>query len=884
MKEIIEFPFGFRNKTGFLLERFLNKDNPAETLYMAPHLSKIRDFKMKHHLLYPQRSLPPYSHSLKTLALKLLDEFSDCRIISEVEKYAAILAILKKQGAGDEIFRHNLSGTALAILQFIKDVKTSSESGLDYESIRQGVKNYRWKFDYNLEVVLKAVDVMERYEGFLKRESLIDAEDIYKEACAHIDKVMWKNLVVEGFYEIPPYQKSFFSALLQKIDSVAFAFCYEESVPVDVKELILEKTLGFLHSVCGWRKTTLECGAFKNKVECYNFSSQPEEIKGMVKLIWEYFKKNPGTSFDDIMAVFPSMLSYRPVVQRIFGRYKLPCEIVPGYSLSSDSSISTLLEVFNFHENFDWETLMDILFSPHLKKMDMEKAERFSAFSRREFEHTGFFMENFSSLQDGNARLIKKMLGKTQGGEKSCEEWINAIYAIISTAGWRPGLPEVKYSFERVLESLKTKARLSKEEFLSMLIKSFELVDIQEGKGHGVKVSGVLESVGIEKKLCFIGGATEENIPQSPSLEEVFIPDMLKKELGFTNYTLRIARERFDVYRLKKENEHVVFTYPSKISGENRMKSIFLFQQQESALKEDFTAAAAKKIFHFEFSQEKFKKKFIAGGKLRLSVTQFEKLMKCPYRFYIENVESMDVYKKPEIDEAPDLWGTVIHFVMQKIFSGYKGRTLSSERREEFETMFRNETAGEIKSRYKEGRISAFYRDVMMMRLNEVASKFNSVMANHFEVRLEGVEEEIFVELPDIILNGKIDRIEKLPSGEVAVIDIKTGTSKPPSYTENDFFNNSNLQLPLYIWMYMENHNIRKENISGGIWSFRFQEEKSEDVEKIYTPKKLSYLNEIENYLARTAQGVINKKDFTPGRPADCFFCRYKGMCPYEKT
>ncbi len=881
MKKIVIFPFNYKNKTEYLIRGYFDV-NPLKTLYMAPHISKIRDFKIKYHISHPS-SILPATHSLKTLALKIVDEFSSSRIISEVEKYIIILTLLKEKKTGI-LFKQNLSGVALAILHFIKDIKISSESDVDYRTIEQGIANYNWKFGYNLNVLMEAVDIIKEYDRFLKKEKLIDMEDIYKESSTFIDKVPWNNLVLEGFYEIPPYQKSFVKALIQQIEDICFSFCYDEKISSDVKDLILDKTLLFLKNVCSWQEIRLNNQNVTSKVECYNFSSPPEEIKGMVRLISRYLKDNPQASFNDVMVVFPSMPAYRAVVQRIFGRYKIPCEIIPGYSLAHDSSISELLAFYSFRDTYDWEVLMSLLMSPHFRAIKHEKSEEFSVFSRKEFEHTGFFKDNFFALSDSNITLIKSLLKETAGEAKSCEEWIKDVYKVIEILGWQPGIPEVRYSFEMVLESLKTSTIFSLEEFLGVLMKSFELIDIQQGRGVGIKVSGVLESVGIEKKLCFIGGATEDNIPQAPSVEEIFIPDRLKNELGFTDYNLRMARERFDIYRLKSENERVVFTYPSKVAGKNQMKSIFLFGQEESVLEEDCFTTLPKAIYHFNFSQEKFRQKFVSDGKLKITVTQLEMLLKCPYRFYLEKVEGVSVYNRPEIDEAMDLWGTIIHSVMQKIFEKYKGRFLSEEHKEEIEKNFNNNLMTEIDGLCTKGLISYFYRDVMKIRTQEVANKFNEIIVKHLGVEIVGLEEDITIQLPSLVLKGKIDRIEKTSSGHLTVIDIKTGTSKPPSYTEKDFFNKANLQLPVYIWMYMKKYSRQLMSMSGSIWRFHFKEEDSSKSEIVYRSSNLTYLDRLEDYLDQTAQNLMNRTDFAPEKPEGCFSCPYKGMCPYEKT
>ncbi|MCK9265640.1 PD-(D/E)XK nuclease family protein [bacterium] len=880
MKTLITFPFNFKDKTEFLLNR-LNGD-PLETLYLAPHISKLEDFKLKYHYSNPNQSLLPSTHTLKTLGIKLINEYSDFRIISEIEKYIIILTILqeKRETILSEL---NLTGLSLSILQFIKDIKISGESGIDTKKIKDGIEKYNWKFEDNLKIILEAINVMEKYEDYLEKNKLIDSEDIYLKASGFINNISSKKLLVEGFYEIPPYQKVFMKLLLQKVDEVDFSFCYDKDSSPDVKDLILDKTFFFLEDVCNWKRETPTGKERENNIKCYNFSSQPEEIKGIIKIISENFVTKKITNLNDVMLVFPSMLAYRSVVQRVFGRYNLPCKIVPGYSLSQDSAINTLLSIFSFGDTYNWEALMGLLTSPHFTKINEEKAKTFSIYSRERFERTGFFKENFLNYKDTNLKIIKSLIKNTEYNKKTSEKWVKEIYTIIDKMGWTPGLPEVKYTFDMVLEALKTPISFTGADFLSVLKKSFELIEIQEGLGEGVKVSGVMESVGIEKKLCFLGGATEENLPQSSSIEELFIPDNLKKQLGFTDYNLRVARERLDIHRLKKENDEIIFTYPSKISGKNQMKSIFLFEQKESVLGEDLFVSKEKNLFNFKFSREKFYEKFVVDGKLKISVTQLESFLQCPFRFYIEKVEGFKVYAKPEIGESPDKWGQIIHKVMQEIFEKYKGFDIPVDKQEELKELFKVGLINKISELQETNQISVFYRDVMSMRIEEVTNKFNDIVRNHYDIQLVGIEEDISQELKSLILKGKIDRIEKDYSGNISIIDIKTGTSAPPSYTEGDFFKKSNIQLPLYIWMYKRKHKIEQEYISGSIWNFSFKDDEKKKNEIIYASSKFKYLNIVEDYLEKISKQILEREDFVAENPENCFFCNFKDVCPYEK-
>jgi CRISPR/Cas system-associated exonuclease Cas4 (RecB family) len=169
------------------------------------------------------------------------------------------------------------------------------------------------------------------------------------------------------------------------------------------------------------------------------------------------------------------------------------------------------------------------------------------------------------------------------------------------------------------------------------------------------------------------------------------------------------------------------------------------------------------------------------------------------------------------------------------------------------------------------------------MRIEEVTNKFNDILRNHYNIQLIGIEEDISQELKSLILKGKIDRIEKDSSENISIIDIKTGTSAPPSYTEGDFFKKSNIQLPLYIWMYKRKYKIEQELISGSIWNFSFKDDEKNKNETIYKSSKFKYLNNVEKHLEGISKEILKRKDFVPENPENCFFCNFNDVCPYEK-
>lgn len=886
MKNLLIFPFNYRGKTDVLLEEIIKK-NPSEVLYISPHISKIRDFKVRYYKKSLGKIFLPSTHTIRTLTLNILNSASEKRIISDVEKYITILQILKTSRA-DEQFRYTLSGLALAIGHLIKDIKISTEGIVSTEEIKQKICEFEWKFGYNRSLVLFAVDVMEEYMKLMEKNNLLDMEDIYKEATKHLNQLKFRKVVFDGFCEIPFYQRTFISALIENIPSVVFSFSFDKEAPVDVRELILERTYLWLKKICKWDEKIFHNEERASEIKCYNFSSQAEEVEGIVKIIGEVLEKHPDWTLNDIITIFPSMPSYRPVVQRIFKRYGLPSEIIPGYSLVSDSSISTLLEIFALKKSYNWTTLMDILLCPNFHNLDRYEAEKFSINSREKFFRVGFIKDDFETLKSRNLDIVKAALKQIEGKTESLEGWVCAVEKVTEILGWKPFYPEIKVRFQKVLHEMKKKISVSEEEFINILKKTLELVEVEEGRGAGIMVSGVQEGVGLEKKMCIVGGATEENMPGAPSLEELFIPDAIKKQLGFTDYALRMARERLDLYRIKNENEKVIFTYPSKIQGRNQMKSIFLFEYKDLVMECVKFISKPYNIFNPVLDFDKFTERFVVDGRLYVSVTELEHLLKCPYSFYLEKIEGVKPYKIPQIEETPELWGTIIHTVMEKIFQGYENKEITEAEVSELTISFRKEVLEKINENYRIGRISSLYRDALTIRSEEVVNKFNTIMKNHRGYKFISSEFEIEEVLPSLHLTGKIDRIEESSSGEINIVDIKTGTSQPPSYTEKSFFKDFYIQVPVYLWMYSKKFGIGRDFILGNIWRFDFveNEERSDNrYEKFYYGKKMDYLERIEEFLEETAARIIRGEYiFIPEEPKSCYFCGYKGMCPYEKT
>ena len=716
MKKLIIFPFSYRGKLEYILKNFIKEEE--KTILIYSNFSKIKEVK-KLYSNFLQKNLLPEILTIKTLACQLVEENSEKDIVDELERFTIILKIINKAGKLQDI---SIAGMGEGINNLIKDLKTSFEITPDYEIILKEINNYPWRFEKNKNDLLFAFNVIRTYENYLKEKNLIDIDDLYKEGEKYISQIKKERLIIENFYEILPSQKNFFSSLINYFPDVIFSFSYDENVSPDVKELILDKTLSFIKNITDWEIIKMETEENKSEVECYNFPSQDEEIKGIVKLISENFKKNKSLTIDDFSITCPDMLGYRDTIERIFNRYGIPSEMVPGYTLNNEPSIISLLDILIFIQTYDWKTLMGVLSSPYFKKINFEDFKKFSSYTRDNYEGIGFTKENFYKSNNTAVLLIKECVEIIKARENTLDNWVKNLLKIMEKLGWQPQNSEIERKFKEVLGYMKGDFSLTSSQFLNILKKCLEFKEIEESRGDGLRVSGVIESTGMEKKISFISGATEENIPNAPKLLEIFLPDKLKGKIGISDYKLRIARDRLDIHRLLNENEKVIFTYPSKIEGRNQMKSIFLMNFDEKTIYEKEINSSQTKIFNFGFSNEKFYEKYLKNGKIEIGVTSLEEFLKCKYRFYLKNVENIKPYIIPEIEEVPEIWGKMVHTIMENIFNMYKGKILSGKFIEDVVKQFKSQLFSEIKN-YTNSEISEFYRDIMKIRAKEVVEK-----------------------------------------------------------------------------------------------------------------------------------------------------------------
>ncbi|GHG19961.1 recombinase RecB [Streptomyces filamentosus] len=169
---------------------------------------------------------------------------------------------------------------------------------------------------------------------------------------------------------------------------------------------------------------------------------------------------------------------------------------------------------------------------------------------------------------------------------------------------------------------------------------------------------------------------------------------------------------------------------------------------------------------------------------MSLSPSRASDFMQCPllYRFRV-------IDRLPEKPSAAATRGTLVHAVLERLFDDPAGeRTVPRAK-----AMVPGQWERLLESRPELGEL--FTDDPGGERLGQWLAEAESLVERWFTLedpsRLEPAERELFVETElesGLRLRGVIDRVDVAPTGEVRIVDYKTGKAPRPEYSEGALF------------------------------------------------------------------------------------------------
>lgn len=248
-----------------------------------------------------------------------------------------------------------------------------------------------------------------------------------------------------------------------------------------------------------------------------------------------------------------------------------------------------------------------------------------------------------------------------------------------------------------------------------------------------------------------------------------------------------------------------------------------------------------------------------------LSPSRASDFMQCPllYRFRV-------IDKLPEKPSEAATRGTLVHAVLERLFDAPAGeRTATSakslipgqwdrlrEAKPELTELFAGDERGERLARW----------------LADAEKLVERWFTLEDPTRLEPAERELFVQAElesGLKLRGIIDRVDVAPSGEVRIVDYKTGKAPRPEYSEGALF-----QMKFYalvVWRLKGVVPRRLQLVYLGSGDVITYDPRIEDLEQV--ERKLHALWEAITLATETG-------DWRPRPTKLCGWCDHQAVCP----
>lgn len=416
-------------------------------------------------------------------------------------------------------------------------------------------------------------------------------------------------------------------------------------------------------------------------------------------------------------------------------------------------------------------------------------------------------LEKFCALRDSLCLKSKK----------SSAEWCELIQRLLDCLGW-PGERtensqefQLKMRWEALLAEYTQLGRiLGKHSFFESLFRlqtlSQSLSFLPESLNPKVHILGILEASGLPFDYLWVMGLHREAWPLEPA-PNPFIPLSLQKQMelprSHAKRELKVAKRLTE--NLSRGAPFVIFSYPKK---ENEM------DHEKSPLLNDFPSMELENLGLKDLMSPWSKIAKIQKQAIRLNQYQAPALLDnekvgkgalsiqlqatCPFRAFAEIRLNAKPLPKNTLGLAPEIRGEILHQVLMHFWSGLPDKAALCALSEEALNTRLREIIDNTLSHWQIKRPSTLtpvFTALERKRLFQLLSRFVTLEKSRPDFKVIEREKKHPISIAGFQLSIRIDRIDKLETGEFVVLDYKTGlTSVGYWFGERP----KDLQLPLY--------------------------------------------------------------------------------------
>jgi len=539
--------------------------------------------------------------------------------------------------------------------------------------------------------------------------------------------------------------------------------------------------------------------------------------------------------------VVPDLARSRDAIERVMLQVMDPASPLPGASggvrpfdlslgssLAAQPAVADALAVLELlHGEVEFEAASRILRSPFVAGGETERSAR-ARLDARMRERAGARIDLAGLLQLVGAPLFSpapvfaERLGRMAQswrerarGKQRASAWATAWAEALRTLGF-PGerSPDSReyQALQKWKETLaafgaieRVSARMDEGDALGRLSHmAREAVFQAEGADAPIAVVGILESAGLAFDHLWVMGMTDDAWPL-PARPDPFIPVRLQRDAGVPEADPAASLEldrRITAGWLAAAREVVVSH--ARMRGDEELSVSALFASLPQCALAQLEVATDPTLVEAIRAGRDCERvpdgeaPPIVGALHPGGTSLFQNQAACPFRAFARNrlASQAPGMAQPGLDAAAR--GTLLHHVLAAFWEGTRTRDAllaltAEERRARLEA-----AAGDAMAKLRrrrpqalEGRLAAIERD----RLVRLADEWLDVERRREDFEVVATEAPVRVSFGGVVVDAKIDRIDRLAQGAHAVIDYKTGAAAvrswlPPRPDEP--------QLPMY--------------------------------------------------------------------------------------
>ncbi len=414
----------------------------------------------------------------------------------------------------------------------------------------------------------------------------------------------------------------------------------------------------------------------------------------------------------------------------------------------------------------------------------------------------------------------------------------------------------------------------------------------------GLQILGLFETRALTFNNVIIMDVNESFLPRL-SVNEPLVPRAVLISLGLDRLEVEEAIQRYQFLRLIKsaKNVHLVYNDSPQMQKSRFIEEMIWDEEKRTGMINRQSVRRA--VFNCDVMTrqgriEKNKSIMQLFDNFTFSASSLNVYLKCPMQFYYKYIlglnEKEDLLDKLESKEV----GNFIHKLLEDAFIKFvkKAPKIDSVFKKQFFAEFDERFNKEFNRRMKSD--AFMIKQIMRYRLERFLDN-EAENPNRRVESIEGLEKDIMTEIKlrkrKVKFKCRIDRIDRLSSGRIQVIDYKTGSSDAVPGTLKSLQNAlisperktikkalKSFQLPLYL--YCVEKEFEASIISAALYNLRTLK-----IEEFPRPKEYAFKEEIMDCSLEMLDFIVEEiYDINIPFEADenedsCRYCSFVGAC-----